>query len=348
MGRPTRPLRPAATWVLWAGLLPGLGFALVPGLVPAAAAAPVTLLVHLPSEPIESAVKLGEAVTALGRHLSASLPGVEVQVQVFRRRADAEAYLAAHPTEVGMILADAAFLLDLPPGSGFAATHRFVRGGKDTFRRLLVVAAARSELAALSDLKQRSLTVVEEAGAAEASYLERSVFDGVLTPAAWFGKIDHAADDFTATANVLYGQSDSALVADHNPLVASRLGGELRAVYTSPPLAMPALAVRAGVLDSAQRQALDRALAGAASGSTGEIASALAGLQLDGFRPVGEGTAAGGPGGERKAMEIAGPGGFGLPLSPLPLPKPADLPFALGVELPDIPISASPGGDPRN
>ena len=216
----------------------------------APAAAQDTFVVHLPSAPVEAAAHLAEAMTDLAAYLSEKVPGSTLEVRLFRRWSDADSYLEGHASSVALLLTEASFLLDRGAGSGFAPTHRLKREGRDTYRRLVVVRADAEDLGSLADLKGRSLTVVETAGASGPSFLERAVFEGVVAPLEWFGKLESEVDDFSAANKVLYGQTDSALISEHNPLVAGHLGRDLRAVYTSPPLSLPVLAVREGAFDA--------------------------------------------------------------------------------------------------
>lgn len=319
-----RQLRRIAVLVVFGGL-------------PAAAAAlaqqPVqTMLVHLPSAPVESATRQAEAVTALAKELSRALPGPPLELKIFRRLADAQSFLAENGDTVALALCDAALAADLP--AGLDPSHRFVHRGRPTYRRLAVVRDERRELQKLEDLRGRSLAVVETAGSGEHDFLAWQVFAGALDPKDWFGSLEPAADDFAATASALYGQTDAALVAEYNPLLIKNLDGELRVIYRSPPLSLPVLAVRAAAFDDARRAALDEALR-ALAGSSALIAA----LGLDGFEAVaGRGELFAVSDLVRKRPELAAPQAGAVPVEVPPLPAATDLPFVLAIELPDVEI----------
>jgi len=238
-----------------------------------------------------------------------------------------------------LTLTDVGFLAALPPGSGFVPIHRLVREGRGTYRRLLVVRADQESLAKLTDLRGRTLGVVETAGPAEAAYVGRAVFEGAVDLAGWFSRLDLVADDFTATSAVLYGQDDAALVAEHNPLLGAHLGQDLKTLFTSPPLSLPLLAVREAALTADQRRSLDDAMRGLAGDPRGR--KLLEALKADGFAGLSAAEAAGVtalPSAGAKEPEIALPSAAGLTLTPAPLPAAAQLPFLLAVELPDVPL----------
>ena len=299
-----------------------------------AARAQQTLLVHLPSAPVQAAGDQAGAVTALAEYLSARLPDSSFEAKIFRRWRDAQDHLEAHSAEVTLMLSDASFAAS--GIVGLTPAYRFERGGSSTYRRLLVVRADRPELGKLIDLESRTLALVETAGAdADAASLRREIFEGALDPAALFSEIKPEVDDFAATASVLYGQTDAALVADYNPLLASHLGKELRSVFESPELSLPVLSVRESAFTATDREALGRALEALNQGILGRLV--LADLGIDGIRPLIGAALARTP--ERqKNLSIASSGGVTVELAPPPLPAPEQLSFSVGVELPEIPL----------
>ena len=238
----------------WRGLLMILLFPLGGAGV---AAGGQTLLVHLPSAPVEAAGDQAEAITALAEYLAARLPARGLEPKIFRRWRDAQAFLGDNSEDVTLMLSDASFALDR--SSGLAPAYRFTRDGRSTYRRLLVVRSDRPELEKLVDLRGKTLALVETSGTtADAAFLKREVFEDELDPADWFTTVASEVDDFSATASVLYGVTDAALVAEYNPLLADHLGQELRAVFESPELSLPVLSVREAAFEPADRAALDR------------------------------------------------------------------------------------------
>jgi len=172
-----------------------------------------TLVVYLPATPVESAGRLGEAVTDLGTYLSAQVPGLSLSVRPFRKGEDALAYVSSAGNEVALVLSDSSFLMDLPAAFAPTPCSRALRGGKDTVRKIVVVPAADEAVKSLADLRGHSLSLVGASGETSQRYLGRVVFDGQISPETWFGKLVPEVDEFTATANVLFGRSDAALVA---------------------------------------------------------------------------------------------------------------------------------------
>ena len=288
-------------------------------------------VVHLPSSPVESASRQAAALNRLADYLAKAAPGQAVEMQLFRRLADTEAFLAEKPAEVSLVLCDAALLLDLP--ADLTATHRLSRSGKTTYRRQVVVAAGRQDLAKLADLRGKNLVVVETGGPAAGTYLGRAVFGGLLEPKDYFAAIKPASDDIAALNEVLFSQADAALVAEFNPLLEAKLGKELRAIWTSGDLSLPVLAQR-GDPDGAPAKAVAAALAGLNSQPAGR--EILAELGIDGFVPI--------EGRERLALRRApAPAAKRFELFPPPtltkvvLPAPpaaADLPLTLDLGLP--------------
>lgn len=286
-------------------------------------------VVHLPSSPVESASRQAAALNRLADYLAKAVPGLGVEMQLFRRLADTEEFLGQRPGEVSLVLCDAALLLDLP--GDFEATHRLSRGGKTTYRRQVVVAAGRPELQKLADLRGKNLVVVESGGPSAGRYLARAVFGGLIDPAAYFGKLSPASDDVAAVNEVLFSQADAALVANFNPLLEAKLGKELRVVFTSDELSLPVLAQRG--LSAEQSKAVAAALAGLAGAPGGR--EILAELGIDGFAAI--------EGRERQALRQApAPAAkryelflpaFGKIALPAPPPA-ADLPLTLDLGLP--------------
>jgi hypothetical protein len=307
--------------------------------------ADATLLVYLPAAPVESASRLGEAVSELGAYLSARVPGLALAVRPFRRGEDAAAYLKASSGDVALVLVESSFLLELPEGFAPVPAFRLVRAGKETHRKLVVVASANAELKTLTDLRGRSLTLASSGSETALRFVGRAVFDGAMAPQTWFGTIHAESDELTATADVLYGRSDAALVSEENPLLAANLNKELRTIFTSQPLSLPVLAYRTGALGADQQAALDDALEGLARRPEGK--KILDGLRGDGFARIRDGAGrldrAGLltlPEAETRAPEVATAAARDLGLPPLPGPDPAKIPFLLGFTVPELPVSA--------
>ena len=300
---------------------------------------PAVLVAHLPSTPVETASRQAEAITTLVNYLSEQVPGAELEAEIFRRAGDAERFLSADGDRVSLVLSEAPFVLSLPAAAEIAPTWRSLRQGQTTFRRLLVVKKD-STAQTLGDLQGASLSIVESlTGEAETSSLEARVFEGELDPASWFGRLERVADDFTATANVLYGQTDAALVAEYNPLLVSHLEKDLRAVFESPPQSLPVLSVRGVHFDGPQLEALEKALAEARTEP--KVQAALETLGWEGFAALNSRdlSALESPSRSRsKDFELA------LPVTALPdleIPPPpaaSTLPFALAVEVPELPL----------
>lgn len=301
------------------------------------------LLVYLPGAPIESANNLADATAALTGYLAREVPEVTLEPRLYRRLADAETYLQGpEGANVVAILAEASFLREVD--TDFAPAFRFLRGGKPTYRRLLVVQAD-SGAAKLVDVQGRSLGVVETAATSAGAFLAQTVFEGEVDPTSWFSQVTAISDDFTAAANVLYGQIDAAMVADHNPFLASHLGNDLISVYESPPLSLPALAFRKGFLSGNVRQNLDGAVGRLVSDQAGQ--NVLTQLRLDGMEILSAGTTSAGlaaPAPRAKELAIALPDPALLQLKPLGPPSPDTVTFDLEVELPDIPLPLSQEG----
>jgi ABC-type phosphate/phosphonate transport system substrate-binding protein len=306
-----------------------------------ASAAAGTMVVYLPSAPVESASRLGEAMGDLGDYLTRRVPGLSVTVRPFKRGEDATAYLQSSGADVSLVLCDSSFLLELPSGFAVVPSYRVVRGGKEVQRKLVVVAAA-SDAQSLADLKGKSLSL---AGMAlDSRYLGRVVFDGEMAPSTWFGSFVAEPDELASAADVAFGRADAALVSEDNPLVVSRLSAkQLRVVYTSPAVSLPVLAVRPGALPPGQMAALESAL-DALGRAPGEK-KILDGLRMDGFARVKEGAGrydrAGLlslPGDERRQPEVVTANARDLGLAPLPGPQGGKVPFLLGFTLPELPM----------
>lgn len=287
-------------------------------------------VVHLPSSPVESASRQAAALNRLADLLGKSVPGLGVETQLFRRLGDAEEFLGAQSAAVSLVLCDAALLLDLP--KNFEPSHRLSRGGKVTYRRQVVVAAARQDLARLADLRGKNLVVVEAAGPSAAAFLGRKVFGGLIEPKEFFGRLQPVADEVAAVNEILFSQADAALVAEFNPLLEAKLGKELRVIWSSEELSLPVLARRSD-LPADQAKALDAALAALPGQSAGR--EILADLGIDGFVPIPEREQLslrqlGGPAAKRYELFLPTFTRISLP----PPPPASDLPLTLELGLP--------------
>lgn len=291
-----------------------------------------TLVVHLPSAPVESTGDQAEAVAALVEYLAAR--GQVLEPKIFRRWNDAQAYLSQHSADVRLMLTDASSTLDR--SHGLTPAYRFERAGRSTYRRLLVVRADRPELEKMVDLRDKTLMLVETAGAADMAFLQHDVFEEGLDPEAWFASVSKEVDDFSATASVLYAQADAALVAEYNPLLAQHLGRDLRTVFESPELSLPVLSVREDAFEPTDREALRRALAEMAGDALGQ--RALARLGIQGLRPLTAEALARKSRRQAKTLAIASTGGVTVELEAPPLPAPEQLSYAVAVKLPEIPL----------
>ena len=296
------------------------------------------MVVHLPEAPIESMNRLAEGVTALAVYLQGSVPDLTLEVKAFRKSDDAVQFLASQGEATALVVCDAAFLLDLP--DGYEVAHRFVRRGRETGRKIVVVKKD-SGLESLASLKGRSLTMTLGTTGPVMRFLAESVFRSEIDPPRWFGGIVQETDDFTAIAAVLYGRTDAALVAEDNPLLAAHLDKDLVSIYASPPVSLPVVAVRPGAFAPGQLSALAAALDALASRAEAEPIRAV--LAIDGFRRVEEGSrrAADLLAGSsvRRELEVAIPS-IPLPALPAdlqPLP-PGAVPFVVGVELGEVAI----------
>ena len=298
-----------------------------------------TMLVHLPSAPVEAANRQAGAITQLAELLSQGLAGEPIEAKIYRRVRDANRFLNDGAEQVVLVLCDASFIDQLP--AGFVPGYRFVRGGGETYRRLLVVQNDRQELRKLVDLEGKTLTIVETAGPGDAGFLARAVFEGEIDPAAWFASLEPAVDDFSATADVLYGKTDAALVAEFNPLLKEHLGKGLRMVFESPGLSLPVLALRESAFGRDQLTTLERLLSDLARDPLGQKVATT--LGIDGLRALPRGTSlAASEARATKVLEIAAPSGREWRPTAPALPPVEALSFAVAVELPEIPL---PPGD---
>ena len=320
-----------------------LGCALFTGialLTPLSAAAQRTLLIHLPSAPVEASSQQAEAITELATYLSQQLPDTTLEAMIFSRWRDANAYLSEQDNDIALILSDASFALVAP--AEWIPSYRFARAGSENYRRRLVVHRDNQDLEGLADLKGKSLAVVTTSGSSDAAFLEQQVFEGDLDPTTWFADpLTQAVDDFEATASVLYGKTDAALVAEYNKLLIEHLGQELRVVFESPALSLPVLSLRPASFSAPEIQALGLALTRLATDSLGR--KILDGLGIDEIRPLARGRQALRPATRpEKSFEIALPTDFDLPLEIQPPPPTDQLTFGIAIELPDVPLEADP------
>ena len=323
-------------------LRPGV-LAFLLSLASTASAQERTMVVYLPSAPSESATRVAAGIAQLASHLS-ERTGLRIEAKAFRRAEDASAYLAASPNEVAIVVSEPSFLMDLPAGFDVVPSFRFVRAGRETGRKIIVV-RSNDRAASLAGLRGRALATAIVSGRGSSAYLARVVFGGEMDPQQWFSRIVREPDDFTAVTNVMFGRVDAALVSDDNPLVVANLGKELKEVYGSRPVSLPVVAIRSGLAET-QRSAIEQALASVPR--TGDTAAILTGFAIDRFQRIAEGAGAmerAGvlrlPAGTSRALEIAMPAvTIDVPrLAPL---APDQLPYFLGVELLDLPIPLPP------
>ena len=283
-------------------------------LVATSALAQRTLVVYLPDAPADSAKKLAESVTGLQQMVSAK-SGVPFDLKFFRKADDCAAYLGANRGSVAVAVAPPEFLAAAAPD--LAPVLRFSRDGRDTYRRLVVV-RSNDPAKSLADLRGRTISAIQPAESTNRVALRgESGFRIVETP-----------DDLAAAANALYGTTDAALVSELNPLAAAHLGKELRVVYTTPPLPLPVVAIRANAFTPREREAVEQALL--------DAGHALATLQISGFerfeipKPV-----------EEKKIEFVA-----VPADPLDLPAPSTAKLGasalLTVEIPDVVLPETP------
>lgn len=326
-------------------LLRWLGPALFALAMAHVAGAQQALVVHVPSSPIEGAARQAAAAETLARLLSAEVDGLDLEAKLFRRLADAEAFLAGSPEQAVLMLTDAAWVPELP-SHGLAPAFRLRRDGNDTYRRLLVVPAD-SGARNLGDLRGKSLTVVETTPLHD-SFLDQAVFSGELSASDWFASTGREVDDFAAVNAALFGSTDAALAAEYNPLLAANLDRELRVVYRSPPLSLPVVSWRtsgAGALDAGTRQAIERAFT--SLGGSAEGRALLGELGIEAFVAVGSaeaGDLASLPEADDKAYEITAPAGGVLRIDPPAPPRADALTFRLAIELPKVDVESGDDG----
>jgi hypothetical protein len=293
------------------------------------------MLLHLPDAPIESMSRLAEGVTQLAAYIQTAVPDLTLEVKAFRKSEDALAFLEGQKESVALVVCDAAFLLDLP--DGFEVDHRFVRGGKETERKIVVV-KSESGLTSLADLRGRSLAVALSSTDAGARFLNENVFRSEIDAGQWFSAIAHETDDFTAVASVLYGRTDAALVSEDNPLVQTHLGKELTQIYASGPLSLPVVAVRPVSLAPEKIDALQRSLDSLASRPDTEPVRAV--LAVEGFRPVESRRIADflSTASARRELEVVIPAAVPIEPGAFPALAPGLVPFVVGVELGEVAI----------
>ena len=306
--------------------------------VPLASAQDWVMVVYLPTTPNESASRVAGSVTALASYLGERAK-VRIEVKAFRRAEDVAAYLASPGAEPALVLTEQAMLLDLPSDLNVVPSYRFVRNGRETRRKLVVV--RRDGPATLAELRGKSLAVAGGQGRGSAAFLARSVFGGELDPARWFSRIVYEPDDFSATTTVLFGRADAAVVSEDNPLLVSHLGKDLKEIYTSRPVSLPVLAIRTGLPD-AERVAIEQALSGLSRAPEGQAIHA--GLSIERLQRIPDGNGpmerAGLlrlPAASARTMEIATPA-LTVELPKLPPLSPDQLPFFLVVDVLDVPI----------
>lgn len=205
-----------------------------------------TVVVFLPDVPAENEKKLAEAVSASLDQVRAA-SGVPLDVELFRRAEDARAFASANRNRVGIVISNPEFISSL--GMDLRARFQLERGGRPTYRRVVVVPAG-SSVRTLNDLRGRSISVVD--GLREPADSERSV-----------GSVVRATDDLSAMANVLYGKTDAAYVSEDNPLLAQH-AAEQRILQTSGPISLPVIAFAPMVEND--REALTRGFRGAIAG----------------------------------------------------------------------------------
>ena len=292
---------------------------------------------YLPETPTSSPEDVATAASGLTTALAKVLPALALEPKIFRNGADAGAYLRERGNEIALLLVDPIVLLDLPPSLTVEPVWSFLRGREDSRRR--VVAVRSDGPRSLLELRERTLSMALPLGPHGDRYLARAVFQGDLEPASWFGHLEGASDDVSALANLLYGRADAVLVAADAPQLS---GANLRIVYTSPPLPMPVLAARTGVLDGEARRAL--ATAAASLGQQPGGRASLGALRFDNATAAGVTALAGNldgptPGSallSRLAPAVADPARVGVSLPPRPTAS--ELAFLLGLELPEVPL----------
>lgn len=305
------------------------------------------LVVHVPSSPIEGAGRQAAAVEKLAALLSAQVDGLDLEPKLFRRLGDAEAFLDESPEQAVLLITDAAWVPDLV-ATGFEPAFQLRRGGRDSYRRFLVVPAA-SSAKTLADLRGASLTVVDTTPSSEA-FLRQAIFSGEVNTGQWFSGVATEVDDFAAVNAVLFGTSDAALAAEYNPLLAANLDRELRVIYRSPSLPLPVVSWRSsgvGALDASTRSGLERVMAGLQSSDEGR--ALLGELGIDAFVRADAGDRArlaSLPETAGKTFEISAPSSAAgaLRIEPPAPPSSGTLTYRLAIELPRVEVDSQPSG----
>ncbi|MEM8931415.1 MAG: PhnD/SsuA/transferrin family substrate-binding protein [Acidobacteriota bacterium] len=289
-----------------------------------------SLVVHLPSTPVENASRRAAAIERLAEVITSGVPDLQIEPEIFRRFSDAQRFVAEHD-DVAMVFSDAAWVVDLPPT--FEPSHRVVIDGSSTYRRLLV---ARGAARTLGDLRGRRMVTVAAAGPGDADFLGRRIFGDEIDPARWFAEVRFLPDDSAAVTEILYGDADAGLVADFNPLLDQHLGQDLHTVFTSEALSAPVLSIDTRQLTTAQKTAFIEVLT-----RIDDERAILDGLGIDGFAPVDpteRESLTSLPTARRKRFERVAPRPYRLP--PIPAPPIELLPLALELELPAPPSVA--------
>jgi hypothetical protein len=275
-----------------------------------------TLVVYLPDSPAESAKKLAESVTDLAQSVS-QRSGVAFELKFFRKAEDCAAFVAASRSQLGLIVAPPEFVAELPSDLGLSPIYQFSRGGKESYRRIVIVRSA-DPAKSLDDLRGRTISVVQP--------FARTAF---RNDAPAFRAVVAAPDDQTAAANVLYGGSDAALVSELNPLAAAHIGKELRVIHTTGNAPLPIVAIRGAAFNDREREAVESAFM--ASQTT------LAAIQVTGLARLGGREEAPRPPEEKKQLEVVG---VSVDALELPAPSTASLsvPVVVAMEVPEIAI----------
>ena len=285
-------------------------------------------VVHLPSTPVENAARRAESIQQLTDALNRAVPGLELEPQIFRRFADAQAFLASND-DVVLLLSDAAWAAG--PSSDLEPGYSLVRNGQTTFKRQLVAKSAGGAVR-LADLRSQDLAIVASSSS-DVAFIRDRVFAGELDPEQWFGSLRPAVDDAEAVADVLYGDAQAGLVAEFNPLLAQHLGQSLKLVYTSGDLPLPVLSM-SSKMSADQRRALGQALesldADLLSGLGFEAFAAIGSAGRDALRRAPSQTA--------KRFEL--PTSPAVTLEPLPPLEGALLPLVIELAVPEPPSAA--------
>lgn len=305
------------------------------------------LVVHLPSSAVETVNQQALAINDLAHYLGERLPELGLESKIFRRAADASSYVS-EPGDHSLILCDAAFLGDLAGGEAYQPLAGFQSAGKGTYRRL-VVARRDAGFERLSDLRGRRLSTVEVTSGDPNDYLQQRIFAGLLDPSEWFADLRLVSDDFSATAEVLYGQSDAALVAEFNPLLKQHLEGDLIVLYESAALPLPILAMRRESFSDDERQHLRATLASMNEDPAGlEVLSKFGWDSLSPLNREQLGNLQRGTRQESKKLRILAPETtpetVELPTAPIE----GMVPFLLQIELPDLELEPTELAPPQS